>query len=117
MKFTIERDKWLRGNESNSCLLNDRGKRCCLGFFGQACGLTDNQLLSKSAPGNVGMIGSDEWNRTMFLKTGEDFVPYLHSMEANMLMRINDGTKYTDEERERLIIEEFAKLGIEVEFK
>ena len=117
--FVIDRALWLRGGgaKSTSCLLNDEGKRCCLGFYGKACGLTDGMqlhtadpeqldLASKKALGVAGaswLFQEDEYRNT-------------NSGTTNNLIFENDSRYSTDEKREAVITRIFAENGITVTF-
>jgi hypothetical protein len=46
-KFVVDRRTWYRGEgSSDSRLLTEDGKRCCIGFVGQQCGIPDGALLN-----------------------------------------------------------------------
>lgn len=113
MKFTIDRATWLRG-QKNSVLLNGEGKRCCLGFFAQACGYSDKQMRGMATPYGVQRYYRTEnvdWQTMLNKEQGDS------SVEAYKLMSINDDLSSTDEEKEKCITQIFSQLGIEVEFK
>lgn len=48
MEVTVSRATWFRGQGKDgtilSALLTNNGKRCCLGFFAQQCGIPDKAL-------------------------------------------------------------------------
>ncbi len=48
-KFTVKRSDWARGKDDGA-LLNDKGHRCILGFYGQALGIPDDKLLNNGEP-------------------------------------------------------------------
>lgn len=45
MELVIDRSKWVRGPNGHSCLLNDDGKMCCLGFLALADGMLPEEIL------------------------------------------------------------------------
>lgn len=47
-RFVIDRAKWARSRPM-STLLQDDGKRCCVGIYLAACGMEDDQLLGYGA--------------------------------------------------------------------
>lgn len=124
-EFTIDRSMWLRGREpGGSYLLREiDGKRCCLGFYLEACGVPDDQLRGYAAPGSVyrnraeyrdlvpkWLIGPP-WHRL-----SDDPADAVNSITAQYLMEVNDATDSTDAEREALIAKTFADHGVEVHF-
>lgn len=70
-KFTVKRSEWYRGKgPQDSLLLNEDKQKCCLGFYGIACGLRSQDIRGISAPAGV----IDEHNKLWksFLITGSD---------------------------------------------
>lgn len=126
-KLTIDRRIWLRG-EGESCLLDGRGKRCCVGIYLGALGWNDVRLHRAST---ADAVHCDSKPIPMWL--GQD---YCRSVDAQILYRINDlplGEPRTalpssslapgkpilmlDEgDRENRIAEVFARNGVDVEF-
>jgi len=126
-KFVIDRRYWLRGSRVNSCLINNSGNMCCLGFYAIACGLDKKTIRNLACP------------QTAVSATKGDVVPNIHgkyvtrssdsiwktklvgSYDVNTptcqeLMEIND-SNLSDEEKEKKITSNFKKLGIQVTFK
>jgi len=125
MKFTIPRDKWLRGEgfEVSSLLRASDGKMCCLGHFGLACGLNPERLENVGTPSNIAVDVPevDIWEQIRKAWTGAG--SFLFKEEGNELsdfcndlMRFNDRIDLSGEDREARIIGIFAQNGIEVEF-
>jgi hypothetical protein len=54
MQFVIDRRRWYRGNGSDLSALYAQyvgnKNKCCLGFLGDACGLTPNDMLGRTSP-------------------------------------------------------------------
>lgn len=49
--FIINRKKWYRGKDSGSMLRRpDDGKKCCLGFYANACGVPSQQITGRYGP-------------------------------------------------------------------
>lgn len=111
-KFTVVRSKWVNGSNRSSsagavdraynpsALLNVNGNQCCVGFFAeQIC------LLSKSHIDGVSFLPPEARNEKNLNITALD-----------RIYEINDHLFYSNEEREKLLKEEFAKLGYEIIF-
>lgn len=117
MKFTVEKKTWLRGEGcSESYLLReDDGKRCCLGFYGQALGIDDADLISAPAPSDM----ADQYKTWGELLRPAPYKScgYEPSIVCTELMIANDDEDMSDNEREKHIEELFGRIGVEVEFK
>ena len=115
-QFTIVRDKWLRGatespyEDPNTVLLNAVGGRCCLGFFLQACGCSDEQLLGHATPNNVGATHILPIDARWLCAAGSD------TQACSLLMEANDSSELTEEQREETVTELFKERDIEVLF-
>lgn len=107
MKLIIDRATWLRGT-GNGALLDAHGMKCCLGFYGLACVLTPAQLLGNVEPGDV---PSDKWPITCVDTEGNQ------SYWTERAIEINDSKEMSDVTREHLLVEHFAKVGVDVEFR
>jgi len=125
MKFTIPRDKWLRGEGGLvSRLLRPRdGKMCCLGHFGLACGLSSEMIEDRSNPIEIitDINPPDAWtqknNNSAFLFASfRDSLNFPLSTDCSTLMEVNDDKSISDEDRERAIVNIFSAHEIEVEF-
>lgn len=113
MKLVIDRNRWLRGEASESypsesyLLRSSDGKMCCLGFLALACGARPEDITNVRTPDQAlqacswpaGLIGSREF---------ED--------RCDDLMNSNDESSLRDDVRERIISERMAEIGVEVEF-
>ena len=118
-KLVIERDRWCRGGGDDTALLvadgPRRGTMCCLGFFGQACGIEASSLLNKKAPGSVHSAAWPEW--LVQRRDGETGVYQQNTQVGTDLVGFNDSESVDDQERESRITEIFAKHGVTVEFR
>ncbi len=123
MKLVIKRSEWARGSVkdtervANLLYAKQDGTRCCLGFLGNACGYTDQELQGYGLPSDVvndaGLY--NKWGR--FLLHGcDENNRRTDSLIVDDLIEINDDTNITESEREADIAEIFAKHGVEVEF-
>jgi hypothetical protein len=122
---TIDRAKWRTGrygdsrSRSNehvglSRLLNTHGYRCCLGFLGQACGLSDDLALGVSQPDNV--RGDADWPAALLDYGGLYALDRLDWESA--FIALNDFPEPIDDStREAWIAEGFRTvLNVSVEF-
>lgn len=130
MKFTIDREKWLRGESpSVSRLLRsiDR-KMCCLGFAALASGYTENDIRDKTGPSEVRedrieVLADDIFELLTFNIDGP--VGFRHvgnnavcksMMDANDRKFNADGQPMTDVERESTLKNLFSSIGVEIDF-
>ena len=112
-EFTVSRKTWLRGEGSkDSSLFRPEDKKmCCLGFLGrELCGATEEQMELCDTPAETDP--AINWIDGLLKNPGK-----YNSDAAHRLMEINDEECMDDEEREKLLTEEFAKLGIAVKFE
>jgi hypothetical protein len=112
--FTVDRSKWIRGqgNEKSYLLLED-GSMCCLGFYGEACGVDRHRLLDRTSPSNILTIGSPPWDTILIHVHPQGRVDTAPCID---LMTINDDTSISDDVRELRLTEIFKQIGIEVVF-
>lgn len=122
LKFTVYRDRWLRGDAWNSELLNGAKLRCCMGFLAEACGLHNNTIEGIRV---FRLLPSEE-----FWKLPAAIRPVLDDDEPKVdgitrykdlattveLYQINDDPDLEDEKREMQLYEKLLSLGIEVGF-
>lgn len=84
---------------------------CCLGFFGLACGVQNENLLNRAYPQLTEKYADKAWPLWLFDKIA---TPYL---EVNRkLANINDDALIDDSAREKAVAQIFADHGVEVEF-
>jgi len=120
-EFTVYRSTWLRGGLDSALLY--LGKRCCLGFYGQACGILDSEMNDVTS--FCCLISSIEKIDRIFLDS--DVCNILDSEWATDLMSVNDaqiGAAFAfrgndkvlnaESERESLLTDLFAEHGITV---
>ncbi len=116
MRFEVKRSEWYRGWVSESALLvvpdkraedEPDKKRCCLGFFANACGISDEQILDRQEPAGVPKVVSDfanqDWNN-------------LDSTLSGDMMSVNDDENLSDKDREERLIVLFGRAGHEIVF-
>lgn len=116
MKLIIDRTKWLRGEgEGKSFLFRPEDeKMCCLGFYGLACGLSQEELSGIKNPGAPGIIEKfPDW--LIQLKPARRWFDQV-SEACGSLIIINDKEGIFEKDREKQIQVIFAKNGVEVEF-
>lgn len=121
MKFTIDRQKWLRGEGSGPSRLYrpSDSKQCCIGMLLEQSGFKLQQLSDIPC---VGRLCDFPENRhamkddLLWLLTYTEAGKLHNSVEAGDLYGINDNEEIDDAERERLLAEHFNRQDIEVEF-
>jgi len=115
--FVIDRETWDRGGLRQTALLTDDNKRCCLGFYGEACGLSDSMQLNTADPGEL-----DEASKKTLKDAGGEWLfmqdEYCHrqSKATNDLIFENDNSVAKEEAREQNIARIFADNGVTVTF-
>lgn len=139
-KLTINRAEWLcgghplknRGRKSEVatflCVKHEwKNFRCCLGFLGNACGLSDEDMMNEPMPSDLG-TDIQKFPDVLFLAVPESFGRWLgrHYLWPSVLddgprlqevlARLNDREDVEQSERERLIKQGFEYLGYDVEF-
>lgn len=131
-KVIIDRLLWLRGEGSDASRLIRPcdGKKCCLGFAGEQCGMSSDDLLDKEyftcddpvpealkfLVDNIKNLPTSHAAFTLMIandiKLGED-CPNDHEFPGN-------GKPFepfqSESEREAFLTREFLKHGIEIEF-
>jgi hypothetical protein len=119
MKLVIERKRWLRGAD-NSALLRDDGLMCCLGFYGEACGIGSDDMLDTADPEECGTAVLSMWPAWLLGFKNDSDDPddgFLRNTgDCGRLIEANDDNRLTDAVREQRIAAIFAKHGVEVEF-
>jgi hypothetical protein len=96
---TVNRKTWARGNKNmpaeedefgeKNHLLNEIGSRCCLGFLGQNCSVSDEVMLNTTMPG---YLPPEEYSKYPTLDA-----PYSNWED---FAAINDNPNLTEAERE-----------------
>lgn len=76
-EFTIDRNKWIRG-EDGATLLNQDGRMCCLGIAAKACNIPDEAIREVGEPGELTEEGSPQHAKTYFSK-----LPFLGELVPN----------------------------------
>lgn len=123
MKFVVDRRTWYRGqgqgvytpeDREGSLLLRMDGKRCCIGFVGQQCGVPDSVLLGRGTVSRVlYSVNGDhnlesKWPRWMWQKRTWAAICTAYA--------VNDNPDLTDAEREAKLKGIFQANGDEIEF-
>lgn len=104
--FVIDRSKWHRGTAAGSRLLRlDNGKMCCLGFYALACGLTPEAIQDECLYRQLSIEAQAELPHELLEKALHQF-----------LVMTNDSPELSDHRREKLITDNFATIGVAVEF-
>ena len=110
IEFTVKRSEWGR----NFLFMQDHGdppKRCCLGFLGNACGVTDSEMHGYFYPFD------SRWPKQLVAPRGPSgrfgvtATPIVRS-----IARVNDDAFMSLDEKERLLEGLFKSIGIQVYF-
>ncbi len=106
MKLVIDRSKWLRGDRDSYLLRPSDQKMCCVGMYLAQCGVPLDDLRWKvTAEDVLPLPVTTQW----LVATDNDL--------AVVLYGVNDDRTLTEEDREVGIASEFAKVGVQVEFR
>lgn len=135
MKLVIDRNTWLRGgferNQGYSCLRDEQGRKCCLGFYLEACGFSQTQITGSGSPHDVfSFLGPRtaarrNWKPRWLLRKDNKGVVFDDSSDCSTLMNVNDNVHIEDPtsleilseaDREKQIKKIFAKHGVTVTF-
>ncbi len=117
MRFEVKRSEWYRGaSGDNSALFVKRKdrtpgqidrKRCCLGFFANACDLSDRQIINCRDPSDVAEVSNKgatiDWSN-------------LPTRGMRDIMATNDDDYLSDKQREKRLINLFKEIGHEIVF-
>ena len=129
--FVLDSSRW-QASETSKCasrLLAEDGKFCCLGLYGKFKGASDEYLEDVPTPRRAYLKSKSSTGVYYLLLFTESGITK-HLPETINIMNINDcvlgtsacvdGTELieitTYEEKESLLREQFAKLGINLEF-
>ncbi len=121
MEFTVKRAEWLRGEGGHPSLLfrpSDR-KRCCIGFYLNACGVSDATLEDNPSPHDIPRAEiALPWSAGWLLDPGEstNLPAEANSQSCLELMRVNDARFVPLGDREQRVAALFAKHGVVVKF-
>ena len=120
-KLTIKMSEWGRAGvyldlwegDDPSLLNAEVNRKCCLGFLGQACGISDAALRDRGMPSQgLGETScySPKWPEFLFNVDENTVTP------AETLAGLNDDSSTDDEEKIVAITKIFNANGWEVEF-
>ncbi len=110
--FTVYRDRWLRGEGATHSQLQRESdnKRCCLGFYCLAAGVSEEAIIGKGNPGALACsLDRDLLHPALTDGALEDFA-------LPKIMGTNDDVRLADGTREALLIQQFRAIGITVKF-
>lgn len=119
-EFVIKRSEWLRGEgANNSQLIREKdGKKCCLGIYGLACGITAEEMKFLSEPYQLATIKPALLPKEMYwLVTQDGPMCFNNTLIATELMNTNDVRGIGEYFRERKVAEYFAMKDIIVRFE
>lgn len=109
MNVVVKRSKWLRGETFNSFLFRESdGKMCCLGFLGEACGLSPDDMKNRVTPNDLSTLSRKKFYNKFFLV---DYDLRCDIFDTNDIGTIPDSI------REKKLIKLFNCLGIKLSFE
>ena len=113
MKFTVKRSEWLRGEGSgNSYLIRKSdGKKCCIGFVGQQCGISDKTLTGRQDIASFKKSETNNW-----LPEASLWPAWMKSGDIAAAYEANDDKNSSDRIREAELRGIFVAHGDEIEF-
>lgn len=121
VKFVIDRTKWSRGEESNNLMHSQKtGKSCCLGLFGEFCGVSKHYMTDKQTPREVNHFLKKSHKKvpSLFRKLLANLTQFnINTNLTNDKMRINDNRFITEIDREFALKKLFRKIGVNLCFK
>ena len=119
-EFVVKRSMWYRGHGTNgSKLLRDDGKKCCVGFLAEACGLESSQIIDKGTLIKVDAV-ADLPNEHPVHDFAWKLSTSVFTNDSRSLMSIyevNDWEGAKPKVRERYLRILFRALGIKIRFE
>lgn len=115
-ELIIDRKTWLRGSKESYLLRPKDGKKCCLGFLAEQCGIPTEFLHGKDSPVNLVVPGKRLPHGMGFLLKRYEPGKSTDSEACRALMYVNDYQGSTLQQREQKLTEMFANHGITVRF-
>lgn len=120
LQFVVDRSKWYRGRGSDySRLVLADGRKCCVGFFGEQClGLTENRMREQPALSDLySVVVIDGVRFDKGISPDRDVLrEWQEKIRREYIYSLNDNQLISDEGRERKLIEQFARIGVDVRF-
>lgn len=122
IKVYIIRENWLREQnfkyKINNLLLRDNNNKMdALGHFMIACDINPKHIEGKLYPNCIDMTDAKNNSKIQWLFDIDDPRKMTNSTDALEIININDRRGISDNEREELIKEIFAKHNVEIYFK
>lgn len=126
-KIKIELANWRRGGDTQRmlewgpvCLLNAKGKLCCLGFISEQLGVPRDAIFDKGEPNEIASQWLDKIPQLMEVSDDDyddGFEPTIYTtLTTREAIDINDDEDSTDMDKIAKLTELFAKVDIELEF-
>lgn len=113
LNVVIQRKKHIRGQKSPSCMRNENGSMCCLGFAAVAAGIPKECLMYKSSPCEL-FVTAKQRKILEKLELVDKFKR--NSSAAVDLMIANDSKDLSGKEKEKEIIRLGKQIGINFSF-
>lgn len=114
--LTIDRQRWIRGTESASCLASPEGALCAIGHYLYARGVPLADMIGVNCPEDVVGIADIPGVQAVLKHWGGSGVVVAASDLAERIMVINDNSTYGDDVREPALADLFTDLDTIVTF-
>jgi len=114
-RLTIQRSKWLRGAKDGSCLLNDEGRMCCLGFSARYnFKWAKDDILGVATPDGYSKKREIYKDCSLLKESKSGLI--VDSEFASSAININDSSLIRGKIREQKLIKLFKENGINLKF-
>lgn len=115
--FTVSRKTWIRGGWPDTALLTPEGYMCCLGFFCNQAGVSEDRLKCRE-PHELEVEVEGLTQRKPTVGVSIKYGPlYRNTDLAYDAMQINDNGNISAEEREDKLTKLFSEHGFTIIFK
>ena len=121
MRFEVKRSEWLAGKhtgEFESMLYNPEcEKRCCLGFFANAAGFSDEQINGIGRPQELnGVQYEGKFDGLVYQESESSEYTNYDTDVCAAVMKVNDDSDMPNKAREERLTELFSQIGHEIVF-
>ncbi len=112
-ELVIDRSKWMRGALVNeTCLLDEDGKMCCLGFYALACGAGKDEIRNVFEPDGLA------FHVPGLTERGEGEAGILRNTAfTRSAVPINDTRSMGEDQREEALIDLFKENDVSLSFE
>jgi hypothetical protein len=123
VKFIVDRSNWFRGQGNDkSRLLRKDGGRCCIGFVGQQCQVSDGDMLDVAEALQIDSAASIRKFPAWMQSTTSGDLSKAYAINDEVIEHDNEGEVLgecevqSESDREKQLQSLFAENGDEIEF-